>query len=197
MAACKDLINMFPAGGQSRLLVLVCCAPCCCAVVEALAKSCAATFFFYAPNIFPRAEYERRKAEVLRVCAHYGAEVVDCDSPPEDWERVAAGMEDEPERGMRCGACFLLRMARAAEYASANRFAAFASTLGFSRHKNPAQADEAGRLASRRFGVPYVAADFRKSGGEARSRGIIRELGIYEQDYCGCRISLAKRRARV
>ena len=37
-------------------------------------------------------------------------------------------------------------------------------------------------------GVPWFYADFKKRDGFRRSVALCQELGIYRQDYCGCRL---------
>ena len=172
--------------GDKRTLVLVCCAPCCAGVVERMAQEgTPADLFFYNPNIYPREEYEKRKAEVKRLAAHYGTKVVDSDYEPEKYENVVKGLEDEPERGRRCSACFLLRLMKTAEYAAANGYAAFTSTLGVSKHKDQAQVDAEGAIAAAGHALPYLPLDTKGLNSD-----IIGKLGIYRQTYCGCKFSL-------
>jgi predicted adenine nucleotide alpha hydrolase (AANH) superfamily ATPase len=158
--------------------------------VEKLAKDgAAATLFFHNPNIYPRGEYERRKAEVVKIAGLYKMPLVDTDYRHGDFTAAAKGLEHCPERGGRCAACFLLRLSGAAKYARENGFDSFASTLAFSRWKSFAQVAEAGAKASAIYGVPYLSVDWRKSGLPARAREIVAERGIYRQDYCGCEYS--------
>jgi predicted adenine nucleotide alpha hydrolase (AANH) superfamily ATPase len=105
------------------------------------------------------------------------------------------GLENCPERGERCAACFLLRLTRTAQYAKANGFNCFTSTLAFSRWKNQEQVAKAGEAAAEAHGVPYIHIDWRKGGGmPARAKEIISERGIYEQSYCGCEYSMKNRK---
>jgi predicted adenine nucleotide alpha hydrolase (AANH) superfamily ATPase len=172
---------------RGRILLLVCCAPCCCSAVEFMAENKVdATLLFYNPNIYPEAEYEKRKAEVVRIAGLYGVPFVDADYSPEDYVRATVGFGACPERGPRCGACFLLRLMFAAKYAQENGFDCFASTLGFSRFKDSSQVDAAGAMASASYGVPYLDIDWKSGVLPARAAEIIREQKIYRQRYCGC-----------
>ena len=61
-----------------KVLVLSCCAPCSCAVIEKLARDGVdATILFYNPNIYPQAEYEKRRDEQKRVCERFGVPFVE------------------------------------------------------------------------------------------------------------------------
>ena len=56
-----------------KLLILACCAPCSCAVIKKMAdEGVDATVLFYNPNIYPSAEYEKRRDEQRRVCEVFG-----------------------------------------------------------------------------------------------------------------------------
>ena len=100
-----------------KLLVLSCCAPCSCAAIKKLADDgIDATVLFYNPNIYPSAEYEKRRDEQKRVCEHFGLKFAELPYEPEKWDKAVAGLENEPERGKRCSACFYMRLERAEQY---------------------------------------------------------------------------------
>ena len=68
------------------------------------------TIFFYNPNIHPRREYEIRKEENKRYALRHGVPFVDCDYDQGSWFARMQGLEYDPERGLRCTACFDMRM---------------------------------------------------------------------------------------
>ena len=47
--------------------------------------------------------------------------------------------------------------------------------------------NRAAQKASAECGVPYVEIEGRKGGMQDRRQLLIRELGLYAQDYCGCK----------
>lgn len=55
------------------LLLHACCAPCSIAIIDELKNQYDLTVLFFNPNIFPQSEYEKRKAEVIRVCNEWNA----------------------------------------------------------------------------------------------------------------------------
>ena len=73
------------------------------------------------------------------------------------------------------------------EYAKANGYDGVASALGVSRYKNLAQVNQAAARASEETGVPYVQIEGRKGGMQERRSALIKELNLYNQDYCGCK----------
>lgn len=172
---------------KEKLLLLSCCAPCSCGVIQKLASQGRSfTVLFYNPNIDGEEEYEKRLEENKRVCARFGVAFVQLPYEPEVWRRAVKGLENEPERGRRCSACFALRLERAAQYARENGFTAFSSVLGISRHKDLEQVNAQARMAAQKQGVPYDETNWRKGGLEEIRRALIKEMQIYNQTYCGC-----------
>ncbi|MBO4758199.1 MAG: epoxyqueuosine reductase QueH [Bacteroidales bacterium] len=179
-------------GGAKRVLLHTCCAPCSSAIIEImLQQGITPTVFYSNSNIFPLEEYLHRKDECTRYAQSLGLEIVDDDYGHEDWRSCAAqGLENEPERGARCLACFKYRLLRAARYASAHGYTVLTTTLASSRWKDLAQVDEAGRWAcSQVENVTWWGQNWRKGGLQDRRNQLIRELNFYNQQYCGCEYS--------
>ena len=86
--------------------------------------------------------------------------------------------------------CFDMRFDKTAEYANANGFGVFVSSLGISRWKNMQQINESGeRAASAYPGLIYWTYNWRKQGGSARMIEISKQEEFYQQEYCGCAYS--------
>ena len=173
---------------KQKILLLSCCAPCSCAVIKTLAEE--GTDFsvvFYNPNIRPEAEYDKRMNENKRVCAQYNVPFIELEYDNERWCALTGGLENEPERGRRCSVCFYMRLKRVMEYAAANGFDTVASVLGVSRYKNLAQVNQMAYKASEETGVPYLEIEGRKGGMQELRGRLIKELRLYNQDYCGCK----------
>eukprot|EP00501_MAST-03F_sp_TOSAG23-6_P001755 GSMAST32.ASY1.ANO1.1832.1 assembled CDS len=110
-----------PPNGAKRVLLHSCCAPCSGAMFEEmLEKGLDVTIFFYNPNIHPRKEYEIRKEENKRYAKQHGVDFVDADYDAKSWFKRMKGLEYDPERGVRCTACFDMRMEVTAAYAKAH-----------------------------------------------------------------------------
>ncbi|QQP95420.1 epoxyqueuosine reductase QueH [Lysobacter enzymogenes] len=179
-------------GDAQRLLLHSCCAPCSGEVMEALlAAGIDYTIFFYNPNIHPVKEYELRKDENVRFAAQHGVPFVDADYDTDNWFARAKGMENEPERGIRCTMCFDMRFERTALYAHEHGFAAISSSLGISRWKNMEQINDCGHRAAARYPeLVYWDYNWRKGGGSQRMIEISKRERFYQQEYCGCVYSL-------
>lgn len=174
------------------ILVHSCCAPCAGEVMEAVqASGLRQTVFFYNPNIHPKKEYEQRKEENVRFCEKLDIPFVDADYDTENWFNRIKGLEDEPERGKRCTACFDMRFERTALYAAEHGFPVITSTLGISRWKNMQQINDSGVRAAERYpDIRYWTFNWRKQGGSQRMIEIAKREAFYQQEYCGCVYSL-------
>ena len=152
------------------------------------------TVFYCNPNIYPRHEYDIRKQEAIRFVTAQGLDFVDADYDHEAWLRdVAAGLEDEPERGRRCLRCFLLRLEATAAYAAEHGFRLFTTTLASSRWKSLEQINEAGRIAAGHHpGTLFWEQNWRKGGLQERRNRLLQEYGFYNQLYCGCEFSMKR-----
>ena len=200
-----------------KVLVHACCAPCSGAILEWLVQhrpQPEEAVFFSNSNIFPLAEYELRRGELLRYAAQLGHKATDGSQRPtgpketdgsqepkglmviddvydhEAWRCAVRGLEDEPERGQRCLQCFRFRLERAARYAHEHGFNVLTTTLASSRWKDLGQVDAAGSYACSLFpGLRWWGRNWRKGGLQERRAAIIREQQFYNQTWCGCEFS--------
>ncbi len=178
--------------GHQRLLLHSCCAPCSGEVMETLLHSkIDFTIYFYNPNIHPRREYELRKEENNRFAQKHGIPVIDADYDMDNWFERVKGIENEPEKGIRCTSCFDMRFERTALYAHENQYDIISSSLGISRWKDFQQVTTSGvRAAGRYPELVYWEYNWRKFGGADRMIEISKREEFYQQEYCGCAYSL-------
>lgn len=178
--------------GHDKLLLHSCCAPCSGEVMETLIESgIDFSIFFYNPNIHPVKEYEIRKEENIRFAEKHNIPFIDCDYDTDNWFARAKGMENEPEKGIRCTMCFDMRFERTALYAAENGFSLISSSLGISRWKDMKQINDCGhRSASHYEGITYWDYNWRKNGGDVSMLEISKKEEFYQQEYCGCVYSL-------
>lgn len=186
----RDPLSLPEGGG--KVLMHSCCAPCAGELMEAMtASKIDYTIFFYNPNIHPKKEYEIRKQENIRYAEGHNIPFIDADYDADNWFERTKGMEFEPERGVRCTACFDMRFERTALYAKEHGFPIITSSLGISRWKNMDQINDCGiRAASHYEGITYWTYNWRKKGGAARMYEIAKRENFYKQEYCGCVYSL-------
>ena len=145
---------------MEKVLLHSCCAPCSAAILEWMGQNgYEPTILFYNPNIFPEEEYLKRKNEIVRYAQEIGVAIVDLDGSElwelqhTQWLKCTVGLENEPERGSRCLACFKHRLCAAADYAAEHGFPLFTTTLASSRWKDIRQINEAGFYAGTATGA--------------------------------------------
>lgn len=172
--------------------------------------------FYSNSNITPKAEYQRRWEELQRYCEANHIPVESDDYNPDSWNEAVAfigeslkvfssafGAEsdaqsvsellDDERRSERCRACYRLRLERAADYAVNHGYEGLASSLAVSPYQFAAILDEeVERVCASRDLTP-VTRDFRPYYPEATR--LSRELGMYRQNYCGCRFSVKEAEA--
>ena len=184
-----QILAALPAGERPRLLLHSCCGPCSSYVLEYLTQFFDVTVLFYGPNIQPEAEYEKRLRYQREVLRHIPAALMECDYDGAAFERIARGLESEPEGGARCTACFLLRLEETAKRAASGGFDWFCTTLTVSPHKDQERINALGAAMGEQYGVRWLPSDFKKRGGYLRSIQLAREYELYRQDWCGCEYS--------
>lgn len=187
-----DKITAALGNERPTLLLQCCCGPCSSYVLEYLCRHFQVTALFYNPNIYPPEEYEKRLYWMRRVLEEQNARLMDCPYEPERFDTAVAGLEDIPEGGKRCTACFRLRLEKTAETAAKYGFDYFCTTLTVSPHKDPYRINAIGMELSEKYGVKWLPSDFKKKNGYKRSLELSAEYGLYRQNYCGCKYSIRK-----
>ena len=177
-------------GKVPRLLLHSCCAPCSSYVLEYLSKYFEITLYYYNPNIYPIQEYMKRVKEQEKLISEmkFVHPVLFRTGPyePDEFFRIAKGLEKVPEGGERCFKCFDLRLREAAKGAAAGRYDYFTTPLTISPLKNADKLNEIGEKLAKEYRVAFLPSDFKKKDGYKRSVQLSEEYGLYRQDYCGC-----------
>ncbi len=184
-----------------RLLLHSCCAPCSSYVLEYLRQYFKITVFYYNPNISMEPEYRKRVEEQKRLIAEYNTlegkgypiEVIEGDYEPSAFYEAAKGLEQCPEGGERCFACYELRLRKTALLAKEGAYDYFSTTLTISPLKNAKKLNEIGEHLAVEYGILWLVSDFKKKNGYKRSIELSTEYNLYRQDYCGCIYSKQER----
>lgn len=186
-----ELIEAIEKNGSTPTLLLhSCCAPCSSYVIEYLSNYFSITVYYYNPNIFPDKEYRYRAEEQKRLIESMPVKnkvtFLEGDYIPTLFFDTVKGLENEPEGGARCEKCFNLRLESTAQQAKNKGFDYFATTLTISPLKNAQVINNIGVQLSAKYGVKYLAGDFKKKNGYKRSIVLSKEYNLYRQNYCGC-----------
>ena len=171
-----------------KTLLHVCCAPCANQCVETLrADGQELTAYWYNPNIHPFTEYRSRRNCLRDYAASIALPLAERDNYGlRPFVRAVADDIDG-----RCVKCYEMRLFSAAEYAAANGFDSFTSSLFISPYQNHELLKEVAERAADEYHIRFQYRDFRPlfRAGQERAR----ELGFYIQKYCGCVFSEQER----
>ena len=112
--------------------------------------------------------------------------IIEGDYEPGRFYDMARGLEDAPEGGARCCACYAQRLRRTAELAAEGGYDYFSTTLTISPLKNAGVLNEIGYSLAREYNVKWLPSDFKKGEGYRQSIILSRKFDLYRQNYCGC-----------
>lgn len=149
--------------------------------------------YFYNPNIHPYSEYELRGNEVERSCNILGIKLIMGDYNLSEWFSRVNGLEDEPEKGVRCNICFIERLEHTVEMAKNIGADKFTTTLLMSPKKSIEKLSNIGTRLSN-DSISFITRDYKKNGGSNMQIQMVKEDKLYRQDYCGCLFALSKQR---
>lgn len=186
-------------GQRKSLLLHSCCAPCSSAVLEKLQEIFEITVFYYNPNISEDVEYRKRVEEQKRLIEVFNRKmpscpikIIDGDYEPQEFYKIAKGLETCPEGGERCFKCYALRLEKTAQLAKEGEIDFFTTTLTISPLKNAAKLNKIGEEMALKYEATFLPSDFKKKEGYKRSIELSKEYDLYRQNFCGCAFSKAE-----
>jgi len=171
---------------KEKILLHACCGICSAYPISLLIEmGYLPIVYFCNPNIDTLDEFNRRLEAQKIVCKHFNVELIVEDYFPESYLKYISGYEKEPEKGLRCNKCIELRLIKTFEKSKELKINKFTSSLVISPHKNFNKISEIGLTLSEN----YQAIDFKKKDGFLKTNKIAKELGLYRQNYCGCKFA--------
>ncbi len=197
-----------------KMLLHACCGPCSVEPVRILLERGAdITIAFANSNIAPKEEYDHRIATLGEFATSMGIPVIEASYEPEKWEdgagkigetlagkcdindfsrnvKTISELLDDEHRQSRCRLCYRGRLREAARLAKEGGFDTLATTLAVSPYQFTEVIREELESAAHDAGLEAFFEDWRPFYEEGTVRS--RELGMYRQNYCGCRFSIAE-----
>ena len=171
---------------ENKILLHACCAICSGYPISLLKElGYTPVVYFCNPNIDTQDEFNRRLEAQKTVCDYFEVQLIVEDYEPQDYLTYIEGLENEPERGMRCDKCVELRLYKTANKAKELGIKKITTSLVISPHKNFDKISAIGK----RFSEDYLAIQFRKNDGFLKTNIISKQLGLYRQNYCGCKFA--------
>ena len=175
---------------SKKILLHACCAICSGYPISLLKDmGYSVVVYFYNPNIYPLEEYEKRLEAQRILCSHFECELIVGEYEPDVYYNYVKGLENEPEKGLRCDKCFELRLRKSAELAKSLGIDEFTTSMVISPHKDYEKLTNIGQNIAQDLGLKYFSQNFRKQDGFLRTNQISKSLNLYRQNYCGCKFS--------
>lgn len=176
---------------DNKIILHACCAICSGYPVSFLKDAgYSVIVYFYNPNIYPEAEYQKRLEAEQTLCKYFNVELIEGEYMPDEFYNVSRGLENEPEKGARCDRCFELRLRNTAKLCNRLNITQFTTSIVISPHKNFRKLSEIGAKIAEEYGLTYLDIDFKKKDGFLKTNNISKKLELYRQNYCGCEFSL-------
>ena len=170
---------------DNKILIHACCGICSGYPIGLLKEmGYSPVVYFCNPNIDTEEEFERRLNAQKIICEYHNVELIIEKYNHTLFLDTISGLENEPERGLRCDKCIELRLKQAAQKAKELGIKKFTTSLVISPHKNFAKISEIGQKNA--IGIEYLPLDFKKKDGFLKTNKLSKELNLYRQNYCGC-----------
>lgn len=180
---------------KPTLLLHACCGPCFTVPYLELKDYFDITIIFNNSNIYPEEEHNRRLAELKKYIEtnNIGIKVIELPYDNTTYNKDLEPYKHQPEGHERCRVCFRKRLGFGFDYAEENGFDYFGTVMTISRYKNAQDINKIGyELEEKHSKTKWLSADFKKDNGYENSLLIIKESGMYFQEYCGCVYSYQK-----
>ena len=175
---------------NNKILIHACCGICSGYPISLLKEmGYEPVVYFCNPNLDTLEEYQRRLEAQKVVCLYHWVDLIAEEYKHEDFLAVSKGLENEPEKGIRCDKCIELRLKQAADKAKELGINKFTTSLVISPHKNFDKISQIGKYIAEEMNLEYLSIDFKKKDGFLKTNNLSKELGIYRQNYCGCEYS--------
>ncbi|MCL2228601.1 MAG: epoxyqueuosine reductase QueH [Firmicutes bacterium] len=156
-----------------KTLAFACCGPCAIALASDVLEK--PHLYFNGDCFDTREEYDRRLTALMTVNKSLFSDQKIFIAPY------------EPKRFETCEQCIEYRLEQCARAARENGFDSFTTSLTVSPHKDTTLINQIGAEVATRFGLKFVALDLKKGGGFGNTVKVSKDLGIYRQNYCGCK----------
>ena len=178
---------------KPEILLHACCGPCATSCIERLIQAYTVYVYYYNPNITDVEEYYLRRDNLVKFINAYNDDnpygfvtYIEGKYDPKEYLARTEALKHEPEGGRRCAVCFDMRLEETACTAKKLGIDKFTTSMTVSPHKNYKLISETGFKYAEKYGLEYVAEDFKKKNGFARSVELSKQYGLYRQKFCGC-----------
>ena len=193
----KEIDEVKTLDYRPSLLLHVCCAPCSCYPLLILKDYFDVTIYYNNSNIYPYEEYDLRfktlEKYVNNINKNYfcSIKIIKTNYENDKFNKVLEKRKDDKEGSTRCFMCYSLRYKDLVDFASKNNYEYVCSVMTISRQKDETMINKILEGYSSKYSnIKYLHSNFKKDKGLEKAQKIIKEEGIYSQNYCGCKYSI-------
>jgi predicted adenine nucleotide alpha hydrolase (AANH) superfamily ATPase len=171
-----------------KVILHICCGVCAAGAAEVLlSENHRVTGYFYNPNVYPYAEYQRRLETAAKAAEHLGFSIEPGPYDSADWLVEVEPLKNEPEGGQRCLLCYHIRLKQTYQFMLEQDADAFTTTLTVGPRKSAVIINMIGQEIG---GDKFLDRDFKKKDGFKRAIDLSKQWQLYRQNYCGCIYSM-------
>lgn len=175
---------------ENKILLHACCGICSGYPISLLKElGYSPLVYFCNPNLDTLDEFERRLEAQKSVCEYFNVDLIVEKYSQEEYLDYIIGYENEPEKGSRCDKCMELRLRKTGIKAKELGIKEFTTSLSVSPHKNFKKILVIGQSIAKDYELEFAPFDFKKKDGFLKTNILSKELGLYRQNYCGCKFA--------
>jgi predicted adenine nucleotide alpha hydrolase (AANH) superfamily ATPase len=138
-------------------------------------------------------EYKTRLDELKRFAIAKSFHLIEGDYDLKKWTDAVKKYRHLGEKSLRCRECFNFRLDKVFSTAAELKMDAVATVLSISPHKDTSVINSIGTDLEKKYGIKFIADDFKKNNGFKHSLELSKEHNFYRQKYCGCAYSKLER----
>ncbi|MBE7703354.1 MAG: epoxyqueuosine reductase QueH [Cyanobacteria bacterium SIG28] len=172
---------------DKRILLHTCCGVCSgypISYLKDLGYSVVA--YFCNPNLDTEDEFLKRLSAQQTVCKYFEVDLITEPYNHKEYLDFINGLENEPEKGMRCEKCIEIRLLKSVQKAKELKITEFTTTLTVSPHKNSEKIFKIAENICSEHNIQFLEYNFKKQNGFIKTNEVAHKLDIYRQKYCGC-----------
>lgn len=171
---------------KPKLLIHICCWPDATVPIIDLKDKYNITCFWYDPNIQPKKEHDKRLEAFIKVCKLEKIKYIVWEYDVPNFMKSIFWLENTPERGEKCTACYDMRLKRSAIKAVELWISNWTTSLNISPHKCLNSIYKIWKKLDNIYKLNFLEIDFKKKNWFNRSVEYCKENNIYRQNYCWC-----------
>jgi len=181
---------------MQKILLHSCCAPCSVFPLKLLSGVYETIGLWYNPNIYPYAEWKRRRDWYSYLTQKHGIKTIFVDENSSLAQKLGNTIKINSINWKPgdCESCYKIRLSKTLQVAQDLGIANFTTTLLGSPYQKYEKLVEICEELGEKYGIKFINQNFRQGFWEGKEEA--KSQGIYVQPYCGCVKSIEELKTR-